>query len=138
VTKAAHADPTALDAAGALRLATIGGARALGIADQVGTLTPGKRADVVCCDLTHPSITPCVREPFHTAIPNLVYGGGDVIRDVFVDGVHVVSAGGIVGVDVDAVVAEAADRARRIFDDAAADWRAAGSALVDAADHGRL
>ena len=138
VTKAAHADPTALDAAGALQLATVGGARALGIADRVGTLTPGKRADVVCCDLTRPRIAPCVREPFHTAIPNLVYGGGDVVQDVFVDGVQVVSAGGIVGVDVDAVVTEAAERARRIFDDAAADWRAADSALVDAADRGRL
>jgi len=52
--------------------------------------------------------------------------------------VQVVSAGGLVGVDVDAVVAEAADRARRIFDDAAADWRAADSALVDAVDRGRL
>lgn len=138
VTKAAHADPTALDAAGALRLATIGGARALGIADRVGALTPGKRADVVCCDLTHPSIAPCVRAPLHTAVPNLVYGGGDVVRDVFVDGVQVVSAGGIVGVDVDAVVTEATDRARRIFTDAAADWRAADSALVDAVDRGRL
>ena len=138
VTKAAHADPTALDAAGVLRLATVGGARALGIADQVGTLTPGKRADVVCCDLTHPGIAPCVQEPFHTAIPNLVYGDGDVVRDVFVDGVHLVSAGGIVGVDVDAVVSEAAERATRIFADAAEDWRAADSALVDAADRGRL
>ena len=139
LAKADRTDPTALDASGVLELLTVGGARALGIADRVGSLSPGKRADVVVCDLERPAIAPTVTEPFHTAIPNLVYGGGsDVVRDVFVDGVQLVSAGGIVGVDVDAVVADAAERAERVFADAEDDWRAAGSALVDAVDEGRL
>lgn len=139
LTKADQGDPTAVDAADVLALATLGGARALGIADRVGTLSPGKRADVVVCDLERPSVAPTVTRPFHTAIPNLVYGAaGDVVRDVFVDGVQLVSAGGIVGVDVDAVVEDAVGRAERLFVDAEADWRAAGSTLVDAADEGRL
>lgn len=132
-------DPTAIDAPDALELATIGGARALGIADRVGSLSVGKRADVVVCDLGRPGIAPTVSEPFHTAIPNLVYGNaGDEVRDVFVDGVQIVSAGGIVGVDIDEVVTEAIARARRLFADAEMDWRAAGSSLVDDADDGRL
>ncbi len=139
LAKADHGDPTALDAAGALELATVEGARALGIADEVGSLSRGKRADVVVCDVEQPSVAPTVREPFHTAIPNLVYGAsGTEVRDVFVDGVQLVSAGGIVGVDVDDVVAEAVERAERVFADAESDWRAAGSSLVDAVDEGRL
>lgn len=41
LAKTDRGDPTALDAAGALKLATIGGARAVGIADRVGSLSPG-------------------------------------------------------------------------------------------------
>ncbi|MES3160638.1 MAG: amidohydrolase family protein, partial [Halorubrum sp.] len=139
VSKADQADPTAIDAAGVLELATVGGARALGIADDVGSLSPGKRADVVVCDMTRPNVAPTVDTPFHTAIPNLVYGaGGTEVRDVFVDGVQLVSAGGIVGVDVDDVVQEAIERAERVFTEAAADWRAAESSLVAAVENGRL
>ncbi len=139
LAKVDRADPTALDAPDALALSTIGGARALGIDDRVGSLSPGKRADVVVCDLDAVGIAPTVSRPFHTAIPNLVYGtAGAEVRDVFVDGVQLVSAGGIVGVDVDAVVTEARKRAERIFIDAEADWRAAGSTLVDDVDAGRL
>ncbi len=139
VSKAERKDPTAIDAAGALELATIGGARALGIADRVGSLSPGKRADIVVCDVGRPSVAPTVRTPFHTAIPNLVYGAGsDVVRDVFVDGVQIVSPGGIVGVDVDDVVSEAERRAERVFADAETDWRTADSSMVDMVDGGRL
>ena len=139
LAKADHGDPTAIDAAGALELATVGGARALGIADSVGSLSEGKRADVVVCDTERASAAPTVRRPFHTAIPNLVYGAsGDAVRDVFVDGVRVVSDGRIPGIDVDGVLDDAHERAERVFRDAEADWRAAGSSLVDSVEDGRL
>jgi 5-methylthioadenosine/S-adenosylhomocysteine deaminase len=139
LVKADRSDPTALDAAGAIELATIGGARALGIADSTGSLSPGKRADVVICDMEQASVAPMVETPFHTAIPNLVYGtSGNEIRDVFIDGVQRVSDGSIVGLNVNDVVNDANKRAKRVFEDAEADWRAAESSLVTAVDNGRL
>lgn len=139
LAKADSGDPTALDAAGALKLATIEGATALGIADSVGSLSPGKRADVLVCDMEQASVAPTVQTPFHTAIPNLVYGAsGNEVRDVFVDGNQLVSGGSIVGIDIDDMVNDALKRAKRIFADAEADWRAAGSSLVNAVDEGRL
>jgi len=139
LAKADRGDPTALDAAGALELATIGGARALGIADSVGSLSPGKRADVVICDMEQASVAPAVQTPFHTAIPNLVYAAtGTEVRDVFIDGVQRVSDGSVDGLDVTDVIDDATRRAERVFADAEADWRAAASSLVTAVDDGRL
>jgi len=139
LAKTDAADPTALTAPDALRLATIGGARALGLADRVGSLTPGKRADVAVFDLEAAGVAPTVAEPFHTAIPNLAYAGAAApIRAVFVDGERLVDADGVRGVDAEALVTDATRRAERIFADAESDWRAAGSRLVADADAGRL
>lgn len=139
LSKTARSDPTALPAHEALRVGTVEGARALGIDDHVGSIAEGKRADLVTVALDHPSVAPTVADPLHTAVPNLVYGAsGGVVADVVVDGDLVVEGGEVLTLDVAAVVAEARERASRIFDDAAADWRAADSALVDAVDDGWL
>jgi len=52
--------------------------------------------------------------------------------------VQLVSDGSIVGLDVNDVVTDANKRAKRVFADAEADWRAAESSLVTAVDTGRL
>ena len=68
-----------------------------------------------------------------------MYGAsGNEVRDVFIDGVQRVSDGSIVGLDVTDVVNDANKRAKRVFADAEADWRAAESSLVTAVDDGRL
>ncbi len=139
LSKTAESDPTALPAPAVLRIGTVGGARALGIDDLVGTIEAGKRADLVTVDLTHPSVAPTVTEPLHTAIPNLVYGaGGGLVDHVLVDGAVVVEDGTVTTLDADAVVAEARERADRIFDDAAEEWRRADSELVGAVEDGWL
>jgi len=139
LSKTDATDPTAMPAWEALSLATVGGARALGIEDRVGTLEVGKQADVITVDTTAPAVAPTVDRPFHTVVPNLVHSAtGREVRDVFVAGERVVADREFLPADAGAIVAEARERATDLFDRAADDWRAAGSELVDHADAGRL
>jgi cytosine/adenosine deaminase-related metal-dependent hydrolase len=103
--------PAKMTAMQALELATLGGARALGLADQVGALEPGKRADVIVVDLETPHAAPSP-DP----VSAIVYAARSTdVRHVFVDGRHLV-AGGVLtettGLERAAVVAEA--RAARV------------------------
>lgn len=139
LSKVETADPTALPAWKALRLATVEGAKALGIADEVGTLEEGTKADVVTIDVEALGVAPTVSRPFHTAVPNLVHSTtGREVRDVFVAGEPILRDGDFVAVDSAETVAEAEERAARIFADAEDDWRAADSELVERADEGWL
>ncbi len=53
-----HGDPTVLPAPEVVALATREGARVLGLGDQVGTLTPGKQADLIVVDMNQPHLAP--------------------------------------------------------------------------------
>ncbi|MDP2268773.1 MAG: amidohydrolase, partial [Deltaproteobacteria bacterium] len=68
-------DPTVMDAKTVLRMATCEGARALGLEKMVGSLTAGKKADLIIIDLNKPHLTPLYNEYSH-----LVYAanGADV------------------------------------------------------------
>lgn len=97
-------DPVAFSTRHALRLATIDGARAVGAADEIGSLEVGKRADVVVVDATGPSWTP------HAADPTLALvwaGGGRSVRDVVAAGRVVVRDGRCVTVDHRSLASEA-------------------------------
>ena len=75
-------DAGALSASDALELGTLGGARALGLADEVGSLVPGKRADLAVVLLAG---TPYV--PWEDPAAAVVYGGGSTrIMATLVDG----------------------------------------------------
>lgn len=75
-------DPTLLDARSVLEMATIGGARALGLADKIGSLEAGKQADVIIIDMEKPHLVPLYDE-----ISHIVYAiNGSDVRDVLVDG----------------------------------------------------
>ena len=90
----AHAkDAEAITAKEVLKLATIGGARALGLENAIGTLEPGKRADMVALDMSAVLAT----EDIHLAI--LARELSDVVLTV-VDGVEVVRDGHPVKVDI--------------------------------------
>jgi 5-methylthioadenosine/S-adenosylhomocysteine deaminase len=75
-------DPRTVPAATALEMATIGGARALGLDKQIGSLEPGKRADLVVLSTATARLT-----PIYNPISHVVYAasGGDV-RTVIVNG----------------------------------------------------
>ncbi len=77
--KASSLDPTVMDAATVLRMATIDGARALGLDDITGSIETGKKADIIVIDTRKPHLTPMYHPASH-----LVYsvGGSDVSATV--------------------------------------------------------
>ena len=72
-------DPAAMDAKSVLSMATIGGARALGLSDVTGSIEPGKKADIIILDMRKPHLTPMYNPESH-----LVYAarGRDVTTSV--------------------------------------------------------
>ncbi|MER5438015.1 amidohydrolase [Streptomyces sp. NPDC002790] len=78
----ADGDPTAVGAEQAVRMATIEGARALGLGDRLGSLEVGKRADLAVLDLKRPHLT-----PRHDPYAMLAYAAqASDVRDTVVDG----------------------------------------------------
>jgi 5-methylthioadenosine/S-adenosylhomocysteine deaminase len=89
VPNGVHRDPRIMTARQVVHMATLGGARAMGMEDNIGTLEPGKAADIVVFALTNLSIT-----PVHEPVASLVYShSGDEVRDVWVAVRQVVAAG---------------------------------------------
>src|SRR5262249_32775145 len=101
------------DAWTALALATRGGAAALGLADRLGTLEPGRRADLMVVDPRAPHAVP-EGDPAST----LVYAArASDVRDVVVDGRVLVRGGRLTdesGLERDEVVARGVEEARRV------------------------
>ena len=82
VAKAVARNPEALPAHAALRAATLGGARALGLNARIGTIEPGKRADLVAVEMRAPELAPC-----YDPVSQLVYAAGrEHVTHVWVDG----------------------------------------------------
>jgi 5-methylthioadenosine/S-adenosylhomocysteine deaminase len=108
--KVANLDPTVVDAAQVLRMATTDGARALGLAARIGSLEPGKQADLIVIDTWQPHLV-----PLYNPVSHLVYAvrGGDV-RTVLVDGKLKVDEGRLTDIDLDALLEQVNRLARRI------------------------
>lgn len=79
VHKVDRMDPTAMSAETTLEAATLGGARALGMEERIGSLAVGRKADVIVIDLDQPHLIPLYNVPSH-----LVYAarGGDVVHSI--------------------------------------------------------
>jgi cytosine/adenosine deaminase-related metal-dependent hydrolase len=93
-------------------MATIHGARALGLDDQVGSLEVGKRADFVVFSTDHPEWRPLLHP-----VQNLVLGASDrSIASVWVDGRKLVDHGRLLTLDITAVCESADDAARGVLD----------------------
>lgn len=89
LAKAVAGDASALPAEAALAMATINGARALGLDDQIGSLLPGKWADMICVDMQHPAT-----QPVHHVIAQLVYSAGPAqVTDAWVAGRQLLADG---------------------------------------------
>lgn len=107
--KIRYQDPEVMPAWRALRMATIEGARAVGLGDLVGSLEVGKRADFIAIDLQKPSMMPVYTEPMRNIVPNLVYSArGDEVALAAVDGRIIYHEGRILNVDEADILAEVA------------------------------
>ena len=85
--KLAQGDASALPATLALRLATIESARCLGLADEIGSLEVGKKADLILVDLEPPHLWPLLTGAEGNVVAQLVYAANaaDVVTTI-VDG----------------------------------------------------
>ncbi len=108
--KASRLDPTVMDAATVLRMATIDGARALGLDHLTGSIEPGKKADIVVVDTRKPHLTPMYHPASH-----LVYavGGSDVSATV-VNGRVLMKDRRLLHMDLEKIMADARQIAEAI------------------------
>ena len=106
-----HLDPTVMPIERSLEMATINAARALGMADEIGSLEAGKRADIAVFDLRGPHM-----QVIHNPIANFVCcARGADAHTVMVDGQTVLSQGRFINfAGVDDVIEEATERGRAI------------------------
>jgi 5-methylthioadenosine/S-adenosylhomocysteine deaminase len=99
LAKVATGDAAVVPAATALAMATINGARALGLDGVTGSLEPGKDADLVAVDLSDIAL-----QPLFDPVSHLVnVAGRDAVTDVWVRGVRMVVARQITSVDLPAL-----------------------------------
>jgi 5-methylthioadenosine/S-adenosylhomocysteine deaminase len=93
-----------------LRIATLNGARTLGLADVTGSLTPSKWADVCCIDLSGVHTQPV----FDPAAAIVYAANRSDVSDVWIAGRHLVSDGAFARYDIDAILARTTEWQRRI------------------------
>ena len=108
--KVSRLDPTVMSAATVLRMATHDGARALGMANVIGALRPGMKADVITVDFNQPHLTPLYHEDSH-----LVYcASGSDVDTVLINGRIVMKNRRLLTVDEGEVMERVNHIARRI------------------------
>jgi len=110
LAKGVAGDAAALDAATALRAATLGGARALGFEHLVGSIEPGKQADLVVVDMA-----PLETQPLHHVLSQLVYATArQQVSDVWIAGRAKLRDRALVDMDEAAILANARQWRERI------------------------
>ncbi|WIB25746.1 amidohydrolase family protein [Curtobacterium sp. MCSS17_015] len=105
---------TAMSAREAFEMGTIGGARALRMDDEIGSLEPGKRADLVVFDGESPTLAN-VHDPFQAVV---FVAGSREVKDVWVDGELSLADFEVTRVDVREAVARARPLARQLVEQA--------------------
>lgn len=101
-------DPKILPAQTVFDLATIFGAKALGLQDQIGSLEEGKQADIVLVDFRTPRLTPC-----HDPISHVVYAAhGSDVSTTIVQGTPVFLENKVCTIDEDLVISNAVNQAK--------------------------
>lgn len=100
--KGANENPELLTTMQAMEMATINGATAYGLNETLGSLEPGKRADLAIIDFDKSHLTPC-----HDIYAHLVYAVDKADVDtVLIDGVIHLEKGEMITLDEEAIKAE--------------------------------
>jgi 5-methylthioadenosine/S-adenosylhomocysteine deaminase len=104
-------DPTALPAAEVLTMATIGGARVLGLDKEIGSLEEGKRADLITI-----SVAAANAVPIYNVYSQIAYAtkAGDV-EDVFINGKQIVSSRRVLTLDAKQIYTQAEQYRKQIL-----------------------
>jgi len=110
--KVSTLNPSALTARDALKMATIEGARAIGMEREIGSIEPGKKADLILVDLKKPHL-----QPIYDLVNTLVYcaRGSDVVTTI-VDGRVIVRDGRLLTIDEEQVLEKAQEIARSLYE----------------------
>ncbi|MCL7423844.1 amidohydrolase [Streptomyces sp. YS415] len=112
VQKSTTGDPRWLTSRQALHHATIQSARALGLGDRIGSIAPGRRADIVLVDLTGPHT-----QPVHDLAATLVHSArSSDVRTTIVDGRVLMRDRELLTLDVAEVVGELTERLPGLLD----------------------
>jgi cytosine/adenosine deaminase-related metal-dependent hydrolase len=112
IHKAVSYDPTIITAEQVLEMATINGARALGLEDDIGSLEVGKKADFVGIDMRCAHL-----QPYYSPVSAVVYSvTGRDVDVVVVDGRVVVQGGKLLTMDEESVWREAERRAHEVVE----------------------
>ncbi|KYC37248.1 5-methylthioadenosine deaminase [Scytonema hofmannii PCC 7110] len=110
IHKGTTLDPTAVPAKTVLRMATLGGAEALGLADKIGAIKVGLQADLIQVQLSEPHLT-----PIYDAISHLVYtADAQDVDTVIVDGKVLMHKREMLTLNPDRIRLEATSIAERI------------------------
>ncbi|MBO5139780.1 MAG: amidohydrolase [Peptococcaceae bacterium] len=111
VQKVNAMDPTVLPAEEILRLATIGGAKALRWDDEIGTLEVGKKADLILVDIDKPHFA-----PWNNPVSDLVYSAqGSDVKTTIVNGKLLMKDYEVLTLDVERIMAETERIARNVL-----------------------
>jgi cytosine/adenosine deaminase-related metal-dependent hydrolase len=112
-------DPTIMPSEQVLEMATLGGARAMGLEDQIGSLEVGKRADFAVIDMNKPHLTPAP-DPVSTMV---CAGTGKDVRTVVIDGKIIVQHGKVLMMDETRILDEANSHVRNLYERAGIDFK---------------
>jgi len=103
-------DPTVMDALSVLKMATVHGARVLGLQDVTGSLEVGKKADVIVIDTHKPHLT-----PMYNATSHLVYATrGNDVRHSIINGQPVMEDRKLLTLDLTEIIASAGEMSIRV------------------------
>jgi 5-methylthioadenosine/S-adenosylhomocysteine deaminase len=112
VHKIKNLDPTVTNAVTVARMATIEGAKVLGIDTVTGSLEVGKKADIIVLDMDKPHLI-----PMYNPFSHLVYAvRGHDVRHTIINGSIVMENRSLLTIDINEVIAMAKEMAKKVWD----------------------